>query len=150
MIIETPIVRPLRNRGITIVELLMVVSVLVILVSFAVPGIDRATASAEMKAATEHVQYSIDTARQLARLTESTVRLHTDPASGATAQRIRLSGPLLGESLGKQEYRLPESIRLVPTRSVFTFDKQGLVKNPGSLVLLSRADDAISSELRVE
>ena len=150
MIIQTPVVRPLRNRGITIVELLLVISVLVILISFAVPGIDRATARAEMKAATEHVQYSIDTARQLARLSESAVNLHADPANGATSQRIRLSGPRLGGSMGTQEYRLPEDIRLVPDQAVFTFDKRGLVKNPGKLVLLSRADEAISSELRVE
>ena len=150
MTIETPIVRPLRNRGVTIVEILLVISVLAILISFAVPGIDRATARAEIKAATENVQYSIDTARRLARLSESSVNLHADPATGATTQRIRLSGPRLGESMGAQEYRLPKSLRLVPEQAVFTFDKNGLVSNPGRLVLLSRADDAISSELRVE
>lgn len=150
MIIDTPIVRPQRNRGVTIVELLLVISVLAILISFAVPGIDRATARAEMKAATEHVQYSIDTARQLARMTESSVSLHADPAQGFATQRIRLSGPQLGESMGTQEYHLPKTIRLMPDRTVFTFDEHGLVRNPGSLVLLSRADDDITTELRVE
>jgi prepilin-type N-terminal cleavage/methylation domain-containing protein len=150
MTIESPIVRPLRNRGVTIVELLLVISVLVILISFAVPGIDRATARAEIMAATEHVQYSIDTARRLARLSESSVNLHADPASGVTTQRIRLSGPRLDENMGAQEYRLPKDIRLVPDQAVFTFDKRGLVRNPGRIVLVSQADEAISFELRVE
>lgn len=150
MIIGTPIILPRRSCGITIVEILLVISVIVILLSFAVPGFDRATARAEIEAATEHVQYSIDTARQLARTTESTVRLHADPASDASPRRIWLSGRKLGDSMGMQEYRLPENIRLVPGEAVFTFDRRGLVSNPGSLILLSRADEAISSELRVE
>ena len=139
-----------RARGITIVEILLVISVLVILISFAVPGIDRATARAEMKAATEHVQYSIDTARQLARITESSVVLHAGPAGGAVDQSIRLSGPRVSTAMGTQEYRLPEDIRLVPDQAAFRFDARGLVENPGSLVLTSRADETISAELRVE
>jgi Tfp pilus assembly protein FimT len=150
MIIETTIVRPPRSRGITIVELLLVISVLVIIISYAVPGIDMATARAEMKAATEHVQYSIDTARQLARMTESSVSLHADPASGISTASIRLSGPRLGERIGRQEYRLPKNIRLVSDQAVFTFDKHGLASNPGRLVLVSRANETISSDLRVE
>lgn len=149
MTVKTPIAPPLRPRGVTIVEILVVISVLLILISFAVPGIDRATARAEMKAATEHVQYSIDTARKLARMNESNVTLHADPPEGAVVQRIRLSGPGLDAAMGVQDYRLPDSIKLVPDHESFTFDGRGLVLNPGRLVMVSQVDEAIVSELRI-
>lgn len=144
------IVPPPRSSGITIVEILLVISVLVVVIAFAVPGVDRATARADIAAATEHVQHSIDAARKLARVTESTVTLHADSPSGTMARQIRLSGPRLGAAMSTPDYRVPESIRLVPEDATFTFDKRGLVRNPGTLVLVSEADDAIFSELRVD
>lgn len=150
MTIDTAIPSRFHSRGITLVEILLVVSVLVILISFAVPGLDRATARSEMKAASEHVMHAIDSARNLARMTESTVVLHADPPGAGAEQRIRLSGPRLDAARGFQEYRLPESIRLVPDHASFTFDERGLVRNPGSMILVSQADEAISSVLRVE
>lgn len=141
---------PPRCRGITIVEILLVISVLVILISFAVPGIDRATARAEVKAAAEHVQYSIDTARKLARMTEASVTLHADPPDRAMAQHVRLSGLRLGDTLAAPDYRVPDSIRLVADHAAFTFDDRGRAANPGRLVLVSEVDEAIFSELKVE
>lgn len=141
---------PPRRRGITIVEILLVISVLAILISFAVPSVDRATAQAEIKAAAEHVQYSIDTARKLARMTEASVTLHADPADGTTAQHVRLSGRRLGDMSATPDYRVPDSIRLVADHAVFTFDERGLARNPGRLILVSEVDEAIFSELRVE
>ena len=114
---------PPRCRGITIVEILLVISVLVILISFAVPGFDRATAKAEVKAAAEHVQYSVDTARKLARMTEASVTLHTDAPDGATAQHVRLSGRGLGDTLVAPDYRVPDGIRLDADHAAFTFDE---------------------------
>lgn len=139
-----------RCRGITVVELLLVVSVVIILLSFAMPGIDRATARAEMKAATENVQYSIDTARRLARGTESRVVLHAETKGTPAIHHVRLSGSHIRAAMGAQAYRLPEGIRLVPEHAVFTFGERGLVENPGKLVLMSQADETIVSELKVE
>jgi type II secretory pathway pseudopilin PulG len=141
---------PSRSRGVTVVEILLVISVLIILLTFAMPGIDRATARAEMKAAAENVQYSIDTARRLARGTESSVVLRAESAGDAGGQRVRLTGPSVGATMGAQDYRLPETIRLVPDGAVFTFDERGLVQNPGKLTLMSLANEAVVSELRVE
>lgn len=148
--INTSIPSSFNSRGITIVEILLVVSVLVILLSFAVPGLDRATVRSEMKAASEHVMHSIDSARNLARMTESAVVLRADPPGAGAEQRIRLSGRGLDAARGFQEYRLPESIRLVSDHASFTFDERGLVRNPGRMILVSQTDEAISSVLRVE
>jgi type II secretory pathway pseudopilin PulG len=150
MTIDTSIPSPFHSRGITIVEILLVISVLVILISFAVPGLDRATARSELKAASEHVMFTVDSARNLARMTESTVVLHADLPGAGAEQRIRLSGPGLDAARGFQEYRLPESIRLIPDHASFTFDERGLVQHPGSMILVSQTDEAISSVLKVE
>ena len=150
MITESTLPLPSRCRGITVVEILLVVSVVVILLSFALPGIDRTTARAEMKAASENVQYSIDTARRLARGTESLVVLRAHSRGDPAVQSVRLSGERVEASMGAQEYRLPENIRLVPDHAVFTFDERGFVQNPGTLLLESLADESITSELRVE
>jgi type II secretory pathway pseudopilin PulG len=149
MTVKTCIAPSLRPRGITVVEILVVISVLLILISFAVPGIGRATARAEMKAAAENVQYSIDNARKLARMTESSVTLHADPPDGATVQHIRLSGPGLSGAMGVQEYRLPDSIILVPDHESYTFDGRGLVLDPGRLGLVLQVNEAIVSELEI-
>ena len=150
MTVNTPIAPPIRPCGITIVEILVVISVLLILISFAVPGIDRATARAEIRAASENIQYSIETARKMARRSESSVTLYADPPDGAAGQHIRLSGPGLGAAMGAQDYRLPDSVRVVSDRESFTFDGRGLVMNPGKLVLVARFDDAIVSELSID
>jgi Tfp pilus assembly protein FimT len=122
----------------------------VVVIAFAVPGIDRATARAEMAAATEHVRYSIDTARKLARTTESSVTVQADTPDGSMTRHIRLSGPGLGAALTAPDYRVPDNIRLVPEHATFTFDARGLVRNPGTLLLVSEVDDAIFTELRVD
>jgi hypothetical protein len=48
------------------------------------------------------------------------------------------------------DYRVPDNIRLVPEHATFTFDERGLVRNPGTLLLVSEVDDAIFTELRVD
>ena len=97
-----------------------------------------------------YVQYSIDTARKLARRTEASVTLHADPADGAMVQQIRMSGSKLGDTLAPADYRVPDSIRLVADRASFTFDERGLARNPGRLLLVSEVDEEIFAELKVE
>ena len=55
-------------RGITLVEILLVISLLVILLSFAIPSMGGAAAKAEMTATVENVQHSIQSARNMARM----------------------------------------------------------------------------------
>ena len=145
-----------RSRGFTLVEILMVVAVLVILVSFAMPSVGNATARAELKAAVENVQYSIDAARNLARMTESSVAVNIRPTSqpetaagaesrsGGEPQRIMFSRPEL------QDYLLPAGIRLVADHDTYVFDSRGLVLEPGRVTLLSATDESISSAIDIK
>ena len=142
-----------RARGITLVEILLAVSVLIILVAFALPSAGTATARADLKAALENLDYSVGTARNVARLTESSISMSIEPPSGAEAQSIAFSGA--GRTSGKglpdiPEYRLPESIRIVSDRERFVFDSRGMVERPGRILLVSRADDEITASLNID
>lgn len=145
-----------RSRGVTLVEILLVVAVLVILVSFAMPSVGNATVRAELKAAVENVQYSIDAARNLARMTESSVAVNIRPASqpetatgaesrsGGEPQRIMFSRPEI------QDYLLPAGIRLVADHDTYVFDSRGLVLEPGRVTLLSATDESIASAIDIK
>jgi len=139
-----------RSRGVTLVEILLVVAVLVILLSFAMPSVGHATARAELKAAAENVQYSIDAARNLARMTESSVAVNIEPAAGAESgpggepQRITFSKPEI------QNYLLPADIRLVADHDRYVFDSRGLVLEPGRVLLLSATDESIASAIDIK
>jgi prepilin-type N-terminal cleavage/methylation domain-containing protein len=144
------------SRGVTLVEILLVIGLLAILLSFAVPSVGNATARAELKAAAENVQYSVDAARTLARMTETSVAVNFElasrPQSAAAAEfgsdgelrRITFSAPAI------QDYLLPEGIRLVSDHDRYTFDSRGVVLEPGRVMLLSATDDSISSAIVIE
>jgi type II secretory pathway pseudopilin PulG len=141
-----------RARGITLVEILLVLSLLVILLAFALPSSGSATARAEMQAAVENLEYSVDTARNVARLAESDIILEIATPSGEAAQRIRFSRSTLRPRQGGPEipeYLLPEGIRAVSTQKRFVFDARGLVEQPGRIVLVSRDDDSITSTIEI-
>ena len=127
------------QRGITLVEILIVVGVLVVLASFAVPSFGKATAQAELKAALEHVQYSVDTARNIARVNGSSVSLDLEIAEGGEIYQLVFSSPNPRKShmlRDLQAYRLPEDIRLESNFDSFVFDDRGIVGNPGTITLV--------------
>jgi type II secretory pathway pseudopilin PulG len=145
--------RPLtRARGITLVEILLVISVLAIITAFALPAADTAAARAELKAAAENLEYSVGTARNVARLTESSISVDIEPSTGNEPQTISFSYP--GQNPGKrgpdiQSYRLPEGIELISDLDRFVFDPRGMVEQPGKIQLVSRADREINSALDI-
>jgi type II secretory pathway pseudopilin PulG len=148
-----------RSRGITLVEILLVISVLVILLSFAMPSVGSATASAELKATFENVQYSIGAARNVARMTESSVSLNilssggsstTDPVQTITFSRPAENGDAAAGGPDLQDYRLPAGIRLMADREAYVFDGRGLVSEPGRILLVSDADESLTSTIEIE
>ena len=151
MIFTKPIPSIARSRGITVIEILMVVSLVAILISFAIPSVSGAAARAEMKAATENVEFSIDAARKVARMTGRPVTLHVDRrAEGSSA--IGFSSPdsqLIDVSGMIPQYRFPEDIHLESDRETYRFDDRGLVEIPGQLVLVSVVDETITSVVRI-
>lgn len=141
-----------RARGITLVEILLVISVLAIVMAFALPAADTAAARAELKAAVENLEYSVGTARNVARLTESSISLDIESSTVDEPQTISFSYP--GQKSAKrgpdiQSYRLPEGIELIADLDRFVFDQRGMVEQPGRILLVSRADQEITSALDI-
>jgi Tfp pilus assembly protein FimT len=145
---------PFHNRGITLIEILLFASIMVILVSFASASFSGATDRTELRAATEHLDFSIRSARNTARMAESEVQMHvlTDSMTGENRVTFTLSeaaAKKLGQS-SLQEYLLDESLRIVSDQTTFSFDGRGIVEKPGQITLLVRNDESIRNSLIVE
>jgi len=141
-----------RSRGVTLVEILLVIGLLVLLAGFAVPSFGTATMRAEVKAALENLEYSIGTARNVARLTDSSVSLNIIEGSEAASQIITFSQSARGA--GKHgpdipDYVLPEGLELRSKQRQFIFDSRGVVEQPGTIELVSRQDGSVSGTLEI-
>lgn len=145
--------RRTRERGITLVEILIAISVLIILVAFALPSAGTAAARAEMKAALENLEYSVGNARTVARMTESSISLHIETSPGDASPLIRFSRQDDRRGTNSpdiQEYQLPEGIQVVADRDRFVFDPRGLVDEPGRILLVSASDDELRATLDID
>jgi Tfp pilus assembly protein FimT len=143
---------PAHCRGITIIEILMVLGVLALFLSFALPSASSSANRAELRAAVENVNYSLHTARNLARSSESGVRVQISAATEKQSQTISFSATderrtKLIEHL--QNFTLPSEIAAVSDHDTFTFDHRGLVETPGQILLVSRADESVRSVITV-
>lgn len=139
-----------RAKGVTLIEILLVIGLLAIVASFAVPSMSSATASAEMKAAVENVEYSIRTARNTARLKETGIAIEISQATPDTAAVIDFSDARdANRAIGIAQHQLPEGIDLLSRPAAFEFDKRGLVIEPGTITLVSRADNAVTATIEV-
>ena len=116
-------------RGVTLIEIMLMVGLGIIIASFALPSMSNATARADMRVASENMRYSIRMARSTAIMTESNVTMNIEE-QGEGGQRITFSGsgsvqPEL------QDDRLPENILLMSDQMSYEFDGRGIVQNPG-------------------
>lgn len=139
-----------RSKGVTLVEILLVIALLVILLSFAIPSMSGATAKADMMAAVENVEYSIETARNTARMNESGIIVDFKSFAGEQAQVISFSRKKSGQTAGIPDFRLPEEIELVTNQENYVFDKRGLVATPGMITLVSRVDETVTATVEVK
>lgn len=141
-------------NGITLIEILVVLAMLLIIASFAAPSFSSATARADMRVATENLLYSIQIARNTARMTESTVTMNIgEEEHDGLGQRITFTVSESGlRALGRpglQENRLPSDVKMVSDYPSFEFDGRGIVQNPGEILLVSRSDESRFSSLRI-
>jgi type II secretory pathway pseudopilin PulG len=141
-----------RCRGITLIEILLILGFLVIIASFAVPSTSNATARADMRVAIENLQFSIRVARNTARMTESKVTMNIlEEGQGGQSQRITFSvaAPGLKErgQPGLQDEHLPADIKLVSDFRSYEFDGRGIVQNPGVITLVSKTDESLNTSV---
>ncbi len=142
-----------HSKGITLIEILLVLGLLVILLSFAIPSVSGAAIKAEMEATFENVRYSMQMAQKAARTTESAVIMRISPAEPDTSQTISFSSPDEGgaqSNLQIQDFSVSKDVVLVTEQASFLFDERGLVKNPGSILLVSRLDETVTATIHVQ
>ena len=141
-----------KEKGITLIEILLVLGLLAILVSFAVPSVSGAVSKAEMKSTLENIQYSLEVARRTARVNETGVSMHIAPAEQEAIQVITFSSPGksgAGNNLHIQDFALPPDIVLISDQDSFIFDERGLVEEPGHILLVSKEDESITSTIEI-
>ncbi len=142
-----------KIKGITLIEILLVLGLLAILLSFAVPSVSGAVSKAELKTTMENIQYSLEVARRTARMTETEVSMHISPVEQESAQVITFSSPGKGGAsnhLQIQDFTLPPDVVLVSDQDLFLFDKRGLVEEPGRILLVSRVDESLTSTIEID
>jgi len=141
-----------HSKGITLIEILLVIGLMVILLSFAMPSVSGAAIKAEMDSTFENVQYSLQMAQKVARSTESKVVMNISPATQGAAQTITFTSQRkngTGSNLQIQDFRIPDGVVLVSDHDSFVFDGRGLVENPGSVTLVSKVDETVTSTIDV-
>jgi Tfp pilus assembly protein FimT len=143
-----------RSGGITLVEVLIVIAVFLILVSFAIPSINVGASKADLLNATEQFEYSVRMARNTARSTESTGTLEIKPATDTEGAIIRFvtenaREPALRQ-LAHQFEQLNPSILIESEQNQFVFDERGLLQQPGQVILAARDDSTLSEILQIQ
>jgi Tfp pilus assembly protein FimT len=143
-----------RCQGITLIEIMMILGVLAIMLSFAAPSVSGATARADMRAATENLHYSIRIARNAARRDESSVTMNLLEGEDETGYRITFSksgsAVKTPEQPGMQDYQFNKEIKVISDFPFFEFDSRGIVQNPGQIILVSMTDESVTTQIMVK
>lgn len=141
-----------RSKGITLIETLLGIGLLMVTLSFAVPSFSNATARAELRAAAENMEYSIRSARHLARLTETPVSMNVGGTEtpAVISFTARAKRPVRDAAGGLQPFTLPSEIQIDSTANAYVFDNRGLAENPGVITLIHRSDKALNTDINVE
>lgn len=141
-----------NSKGISLIEILLGLAVLVILLGYAMPSVSSTAIKAEMSAALENVRFSIQAARQTARITEAAVAMHISAVDDPSKPQVISFSSASKKTVSPvqiQDFRLPPEIVMVSDREIFVFDGRGLAMDPGTILLVSRTDDSITSSIIV-
>lgn len=145
---------PARTRGISAVEILIVLAVLTVIGAMALPSQQKDTAKADMQAAVEDLQQAIYLARSTAISKRADVILHVVPASPKEPGKVTFSfaeaGTDLDSSALDHEYVFPAEIRLESAANEVLFNSSGKVESPARIRLISSRDAGLEQRLLIE
>ncbi len=140
-------------RGVTAVELLIVLGMMAVIITFFANSFTRATNKADLLVAIEGVNFSVQSARNMARQLETEVVMHLNTATAGENHSINFSYPDRNEALNSgnllQEFVLPSDIQLITDESVISFDAKGLVAKPTNLLLISQSEESMQESVFV-
>jgi len=142
-----------RSRGISLIEILIALGVLVVFLSFATPAMRSASAKTELKAAVENLEFSVRSARNTARQFETDVvmQLHNDV--NQKRHSVSFSFPSRNAGLKNsgllQDFQFAPGIRLVSDTASVHFDSRGISELPVQILLVSSQDDEINQTMLI-
>lgn len=143
-----------RSFGISVVEILVALGVLVVIISFAAPSLSKANARAELEVALENVNLSVNMARNTARQLETDVIMHLQTDQNEKQHSISFSFPTRNAELDSsallQEFQFPVGIRLVADETSVHFDSMGMVEIPAKLLIVSSLEEGVNERLVIE
>ncbi len=142
-----------KIRGITAVEILIVLGMVAVIMSFFANTFTRSVSKGDLVVAVEGLNFSVQSARNMARQLETDVIMHLHTGPDNTKHSIDFSYPNRSESLSSenllQEFVLPADIRLMADVAVIHFDARGLVDTPASLLLISQVEGQMQESVLV-
>ena len=142
------------SHGISVVEILIGLAMLVVILSFATPTLSNVTAKAKLMNAVENMEFSIRIARNTARRLESDVIMHIHNDRRLEKHSITFSVPGNKSTTSPadmlQTFEFPESIRVVTESQNISFNQHGLVQPAVPLMLVSSQHDEVNHRFLID
>jgi len=141
-------------RGISVVEILVVLAVLTVIGAMALPSPQKDTAKADVQAAVEDLQQAIYLARSTAISKQADVIMHLVPGDPKEPGKVTFSFATPGTDLDSRaldhEYVFPPEIRLVTAANEVLFNSLGTVESPARIELISNRDTDFNQRLLIQ
>jgi len=139
------------NRGISIVEVLIGASMLVVFAAFLSPIFSQNQGKAELSQAVERVQKTGSQAQQTARLNHSNVIMQFKSGKDAQQDSITLTVPAQKTQARQVDevIEFPEGVRLISERPQIHFDFRGEVDQPTKLMVVSNSTEELTERLLI-
>ena len=140
-----------RVKGLTAIELLIIISIVALLVTFAAPMIKTMSSKSEFEQAIEITEASVEQARWTARFYQTEVLLRLETGENQKQHSITISVPKMQKDLVlnevKEEFPLPIGIQIVSDDKIIRFDPTGEVEMPAHILVSSNQAEYKSRQL---
>jgi len=143
-----------RSRGIAVLDILIGLGMLVVILSFSAPKLNPSAAKADMQAAVQNLEQSVQLARNAARQLETDVVLHLETDPRAQEHSIKFSIPKRKPNLNAvtpfKDYIFPADIRVDAESTEVRFNYEGELETPVMVHLASNVDGGIDERLVIQ
>lgn len=140
-------------RGVTVIEVLIMISVIAVLIVFAAPMVGSAFSTTEVDEAVRITEKSVREARALARLYRTDVYVKIE-SSDNRAPSITVSMPSRHQHVDvgqrNEEFALPGQVQVLSGDALLQFNAEGEVDLPAMVMLASRVDQRDFQRLVIE
>jgi len=134
-------------KGVSAIELMMVLAIMVIAVTLAAPALQAVAVRAEIKATADEITQAIRLARNTARVSSQPVTLTVSTGDSDNSISFAFSNgtDTSADGIRLPAIALPDNISITATQAAILFDPMGIIVNFGetsSIVLTSTSDSS--------